>query len=204
LPLSPPPLLVTFHPVTLEYERTHFHVGELLAALEASGLPVVFTKPNADTSGRLALQMIEAWVQGRPQARLVDNLGTQGYFSLMSHAAAMVGNSSSGIIEAPSFQLPVVNIGNRQHGRTRAANVIDAGYERDAVLDGIRRAVSADGLQGLVNPFGDGHAAGVIVQHLKETALDERLLKKRFHDLPAARSRGAWRVARGAFKRGVG
>jgi len=80
--------------------------------------------------------MLKEFVAGHPQARMADNLGTQGYFNLMSKAAAMVGNSSSGIIEAPSFQLPVVNIGTRQEGRVKAANVIDVGYSREEVLGG--------------------------------------------------------------------
>src|SRR5262249_48321416 len=159
----------------------------LLAALDDVNLPVIFTKPNADTNGRVAIQMIEKFVPTRsgpdfksgPPAWLVDNLGTQAYFSLMRVAAAMVGNSSSGLIEAPSFRLPVVNIGNRQQGVCRAANVIDVGYGRAAIADGIRRAIHPDfraGLSNLVNPFGDGTAAERIVTRLKEVPLGDTLL----------------------------
>jgi UDP-hydrolysing UDP-N-acetyl-D-glucosamine 2-epimerase len=192
--LTPPPLLVTFHPVTVEFAHTARYMSELLAALQEANLPVVFTKPNADTNGRVAVKLIEEFVAGRsrkggtdrlsgPQAYLVDNLGTQAYFSLMNVAAAMVGNSSSGLIEAPSFRLPVVNIGNRQQGRCRAANVIDVGYERAAIAQGIRRALQPDfraSLRDLVNPFGAGTAADTIVTRLKETALEDRLIRKRF------------------------
>ncbi len=189
LPLSPAPLLVTSHPVTLEYEATEWQVGELLAALEAAGRPIIFTLPNPDTRGRVIARMIRAFVERHPDARLIESLGTQGYFSLMACAAAMVGNSSSGLIEAPSFGLPVVNIGTRQEGRLRAENVIDVGYGRDEVLRGIRQALSPGfraGLRGMSNPYGDGHAAERIVGRLRDVPLDEQLIHKTFVDLPAA------------------
>ena len=184
--LDSAPLLVTFHPVTLEYEQTEWQTNELLAALRAFDLPMVFTLPNADTNGRVILRLIKAFVREHPQACLIDNLGTQGYFSFMACAAAMVGNSSSGIIEAPSFGLPVVNIGTRQQGRIRAENVIDVGYQREEIIKGITEATSPafrKRLHGLVNPYGDGHATEVIVNRLKETPLDDRLIRKRFVDL---------------------
>ncbi len=184
MPLDPPPLLVTFHPVTLEYENTQWHVSELLEALDSVRLPVVFTLPNADTSGRAVIRMVKDFVDSHALAGLVENLGTQAYFSLMAVACAMVGNSSSGIVEAPSFRLPVVNIGTRQQGRVRAKNVIDVGYSRAEILEGIRKAVSPEfcaSLGDLVNPFGNGHAAERIVERLKAVATDEKLLLKRFH-----------------------
>jgi UDP-hydrolysing UDP-N-acetyl-D-glucosamine 2-epimerase len=185
--VEPPVLLVTFHPATLEYEQVGWQTGELLAALEASGMRVVFTLPNADTGGRAVRQMIEGFIRTHPQAVMVENLGTQGYFSMMALAAAMVGNSSSGIVEAASFRLPVVNIGIRQRGRIRSPNVIDTGAGRDEVLAGIRKATADTfraGLKGVVNPYGDGHSAERIVRVLKETDIDDRLLTKRFADHP--------------------
>jgi UDP-N-acetylglucosamine 2-epimerase (non-hydrolysing)/GDP/UDP-N,N'-diacetylbacillosamine 2-epimerase (hydrolysing) len=181
-----PPLLVTFHPVTLEHEQTRWQVGELLAALDKCGMPIVFTMPNADTGGRAIIPMIEDFVYSHPSARSVDSLGTQGYFSLMKGAAAMVGNSSSGIIEAASFELPVVNIGTRQRGRVRGANVIDVDYDRRSILDGLRKALDPQfrmELRGLTNPYGSGAASEKILQVLKEIALDQRLVMKRFWDL---------------------
>jgi UDP-N-acetylglucosamine 2-epimerase (non-hydrolysing)/GDP/UDP-N,N'-diacetylbacillosamine 2-epimerase (hydrolysing) len=183
--LDRPPLLVTYHPVTLEYERTEWQVGELFAALDESKMPVIFTMPNADTGGRLITRILREFVKSRPSVWLVDNFGTQGYFSLMSFSAAMVGNSSSGIIEAPSFKLPVVNVGSRQHGRVRAANVIDVGYEREDILKGITQAMQSDfrhSLVGLENPYGSGNASERIVKRLKEVELDEKLIVKRFYD----------------------
>ena len=97
----------------------------------------------------------------------------------------MVGNSSSGIIEAASFKLPVVNVGSRQEGRERGGNVIDVDYPRAAVLSGIQQALAPDfrrSLEGLVNPYGNGRASGLIVEKLKSVPLDQLLLAKRFHD----------------------
>ena len=186
LPLDPAPLLVTFHPVTLEPDQAGQQLTELLAALDQSGLPVLFTAPNADAGGRFLAGLLADYVAPRPQTRLVTSLGTAGYFSVMSSAAAMVGNSSSGLIEAPSFALPVVNIGDRQEGRVRAANVLDVGYGRREIAAAITRATTPafrQALVGLPNPYGDGRAAERIVEDLKTVAIDVRLLKKRFCDL---------------------
>jgi UDP-N-acetylglucosamine 2-epimerase len=126
----------------------------------------------------------EFTARNKPHSQIVASLGTQGYFSLMSHAVAMVGNSSSGIIEAASFKLPVVNIGNRQSGRLRGKNVIDVGYAPTEIADGMKKALSAEfkaSLSDLVNPYGDGRAAERIIHKLREIKLDKALLLKRFH-----------------------
>jgi UDP-hydrolysing UDP-N-acetyl-D-glucosamine 2-epimerase len=180
------PLLVTYHPVTLEYQRTEWQVAQLLDAVKSSGMPVVFTAPNADTGGRVIKEMLKDYVQSDPQAQLVDNLGTLKYFSLMAIASAMVGNSSSGLVEAPSLALPVVNIGARQQGRLRAQNVIDVGYNKEDILEGIGMAtdpVFVRSLQDMANPYGDGQASTIIVDRLKSTPLDAKLLRKRFYDV---------------------
>ena len=183
--LGNPFLLVTYHPVTLEYEQTGMQMRELLATLEELDRAVIFTYPNADTHSRLIIQMIQEFA-ARRRAKILVNIGTQGYFSLMKYAAAMVGNSSSGIIEAASFKLPVVNIGNRQRGRVRSRNVIDVGYNRVEILKGLKEATSPEfraTLCDLVNPYGDGHAAERIIDHLKKITIDEQLLLKRFYDV---------------------
>jgi UDP-hydrolysing UDP-N-acetyl-D-glucosamine 2-epimerase len=188
-PTQPPLLLVTFHPVTLECDQVEKQTQELLSALDQIGRPVVFTQPNADTGGRRVSEMITEFVSVRPFAHRIDNLGARGYFSLMNVAAAMVGNSSSGIIEAPSFGLPVVNIGTRQDGRVRAANVIDVEPDSAAIVEAIRQAVLPEfreRLRGMANPYGDGHASAVIVERLKSVALDHRLTTKLFRDLNVA------------------
>jgi UDP-N-acetylglucosamine 2-epimerase (non-hydrolysing)/GDP/UDP-N,N'-diacetylbacillosamine 2-epimerase (hydrolysing) len=182
LSLERPPLLITFHPVTLEYEQAGYQISELLEALRGVNAPLVFTMSNADTNSRLITQKIREFVQAHASARLVENLGTRAYFSLMAQAAAMVGNSSSGIIEAMSFGLPAVNIGTRQAGRVRLANVVDVGYAREEIRRGLRQALAPEakaGLQGQANLYGDGCAAGRIITVLKEVPLDGRLLCKR-------------------------
>ena len=181
------PLLVTFHPVTLEYEATEYHISELLTALENRAEPLVFTAPNADTGNLVIRRKVVEFAGARDGGNrlFIENLGTRDYFSLMACAAAMVGNSSSGIIEAPSFALPVVNIGTRQQGRMRAANVIDVGYGRDEIAATLERAVSPEfraSLRGMENPYGDGRAAQRIVERLKSVELGQSLVMKRFYD----------------------
>lgn len=179
-------LLVTYHPVTLEFEQTQEQVEQLLNSLRQVGMPLVFTGSNSDTGGRIIRSLVNRFVDTYPQAQVIENLGTQGYFSLMTCAAAMIGNSSSGIVEAPSVGLPVVNIGTRQQGRVRSENVIDVGYDSDEIVEGIKMAVTPDfraGLLGLPNPYYNGHAAETIVKHLKEVSLDSRLIVKKFSDV---------------------
>lgn len=193
LSLDPAPLLVTFHPVTLEYTEAGTQVAALLAALAQVKRPIVFTYPNADTAGLEVIAAIEAFVAAHGNARVVKDLGPADYFGMMATSAAMVGNSSSGLIEAPSFALPVVNIGNRQRGRLRAANVIDCACETPAIGDAIARATAPGfraGLKGMTNPYGDGHAAERIVDVLQTISLDGELVKKRFLDLPGASATG--------------
>jgi UDP-N-acetylglucosamine 2-epimerase (non-hydrolysing)/GDP/UDP-N,N'-diacetylbacillosamine 2-epimerase (hydrolysing) len=187
LRVIPDTLLVTFHPATLEFADADRQTEELLSALKASGRPIVFTMPNCDTGGQVIRERINRFVREEPSAQAVESLGTEAYFSILALCAAMVGNSSSGLLEAPSFGLPVVNVGNRQRGRVRGANVIDVGYGREEIGKGIRRAtdpIFRKSLQGLANPYGDGKAAPRIVEKLVEVPLSDRLLVKRFHDLP--------------------
>lgn len=180
-----PFLLVTYHPVTLEYEQTDTQVREVLWALKEVDTTLIFTYPNADTRGRLIIQRIKEFAVKHPHAQLITNLGTQGYFSMMKYATAMVGNSSSGIIEAASFELPVVNIGNRQQGRVHAENVIDTDNTRAEILAAIEKATSRefrDTLVGMVKLYGDGRAAEKIVHKLKHVELNDKLLIKRLHE----------------------
>jgi UDP-hydrolysing UDP-N-acetyl-D-glucosamine 2-epimerase len=182
-----PFLLVTYHPVTREYDQSEWQFNELLAALAEQAMPTLFTLANADTHGRALNAQIHAAVERYPWAHLVDNLGVEAYFSAMSYATAMVGNSSSGIIEAGSFQLPVVNIGTRQSGRVRGPNVIDVANDRAAIGRGLQQALAPEfrqSLRGMINPYGDGQATARIVDVLVHTPLDQRLLMKSFYDLP--------------------
>jgi UDP-hydrolysing UDP-N-acetyl-D-glucosamine 2-epimerase len=182
LPPGGPWILVTFHPVTLEYRDTDRHVEELVAALEAVEGTLVVTYPNVDTAGRTIIGALESLARRCTRVRLAPSLGERAYVSLLEHAAAMVGNSSSGLIEAPTFGLPVVNIGSRQRGRLRGANVIDVGHDRDEIRRGISAAL-APGLRERLrrerNPYGDGGAAPRIVEVLRRVPLDARLIQKR-------------------------
>lgn len=183
-----PVLLTTFHPVTLEHEAAAAQIAEVLGAIDHVGhvgAQVLFTAPNADTAGRVILGAIERFIEGRNDRRLIASTGQNEYLSLLACADAMVGNSSSGILEAPSFRLPVVNIGTRQDGRERARNVIDCACERDAIARAIAAATAPAfraSLDGLVNPYGDGYAAERIVAALRSAPLGDALLRKRFVD----------------------
>ncbi len=183
---SPPFLLVTYHPVTLAFDQQESRVNELMAALDQCGLPVIFTMPNADPGHKEIQVAIENYLAKHPSAQLVANLGTQGYFSMMALAIAMVGNSSSGIIEAASFELPVVNVGERQTGRVRPCNVIDVEAKHESVYEAIQKAIDRsfrEELKGVENPYGSGVAAEKIIESLKKFENPEELLIKRFFDI---------------------
>jgi len=184
-----PPLLVTMHPITREPEGSHKQLSVLLDVLRDVSRPVIFTLPNADAGGRAFIRDIQQFVAQHDNSVLVDNLGTKGYFSAMRHAAAMIGNSSSGIIEAASFALPVVNIGSRQKGRLHPSNVIDVadGESAIAVRAALDRALSESfraSVSNFSNPYGDGDSARRIVDVLQCTSLDSRLIRKAFYDAP--------------------
>lgn len=182
--LHPAPLLVTFHPTTLEPGEAAAHIAELLAALDSVGMPVVFTAPNADAEGRVIIAAIQDFVSHHSNTRLVTNFGTPAYLSMMRLCAAMIGNSSSGIVEAASFELPVVNLGSRQQGRVCSRNVIHAEIIKESIVRAIGLAVSPafrESLRGLVNPYGDGNAAPRIVEILKTIPLGRNLLMKKFY-----------------------
>ena len=186
LPEAGPWLLVTFHPVTLEYRATAAHIDELLAALEKTDGFIVITYPNADTAGRLIIERIEEFAGRHPRrCRLAKSLGERLYLSLLRHADLMIGNSSSGLIEAPTFGLPVVNVGSRQRGRLRGANVIDVEPLREDILRGIEAAQALPfrvRARAAANPYGDGHAAPRVVDVLRSVPIDARLVQKRFSD----------------------
>jgi UDP-hydrolysing UDP-N-acetyl-D-glucosamine 2-epimerase len=179
-----PFLLVTYHPVTFQPNREESQIAEVLKALGGCGMPLLFTLANADAGGRRINDAIRAFVERTEEAKLVSNLGDL-YFSAMAHAAAMVGNSSSGIIEAASFGLPVVNVGIRQAGRERGKNVIDCGNSRSEIAGALAHALDPEfrsSLSERQNIYGDGHAAEGIVDALANTPINERLLRKRFID----------------------
>lgn len=181
-----PLYLITFHPVTLEVDQTEKQIEELLAALEDQEATFLFTYPNADTRGRIIIEKVQEFVNHRPSAYLFPNLGRNRYFSLMKIAALMIGNSSSGIIEAASFRLPVVNIGSRQRGRIRGKNVLDVPCKKQDIKDAITKGTSSQfnkSLADLENPYGDGKAAERIITGLKKEIDNKSILIKKFNDM---------------------
>jgi UDP-hydrolysing UDP-N-acetyl-D-glucosamine 2-epimerase len=173
--------VVAYHPVTLERDTT-LEADSLFAALREVDAQMLFCYPNADAGSHALLERTRAFLAARTRSRVFVNLEAVAYWSLLRQAAMLIGNSSSGIMEAASFALPVVNVGFRQKGRERARNVLDAPPESDAILAAIARAQSAEfrqSLAGMTNPYGDGHAAEKIVQVLTTTPLSAELLVKR-------------------------
>lgn len=181
LSLKSPTLAVVYHPVTL-LEDTTKEANALFSALAQVNAQLVFVYPNADAGSRRLVDMAQKFIAARGNARLFVNLDHITYLSLLKHTAALVGNSSSGIMESTSLGLPVVNIGIRQKGRDHAANVVDVPAEPTAIRDGIRLTTSKQfrrAIRGLENPYGDGHAAERIVKLLATVPLETRLLFKR-------------------------
>lgn len=180
-------LLVTFHPETLEQCGPSRHFRELLSALDEIGPEVglFFTMPNADPQSREIMWMIDDFAATHPNAGAFTSLGQLRYLSAIVQVDAVVGNSSSGLYEAPSFRKPTVNIGDRQKGRLRASSVIDCAPEASAIRAAIARAFAMDCSE-VVNPYGDGTSSRRIVSVLKETPDFPALLKKQFCEVPVA------------------
>lgn len=181
LKLDQPTIIVAYHPVTLERDTT-VEADAVFAALAQLPQQIIFSFPNADAGSRALIRRAQEFCQGHDNAHLFINLGSLKYWSLLKEVSLLLGNSSSGIMEAASLKKPAVNIGLRQQGREHARNVLNAAPDIDSILDCARRALDPDFLQsldGLVNPYGDGHASERIVEVLTNVALDERLLIKR-------------------------
>ncbi len=184
--ISQPYLLITFHPVTLDLEGTEVYINNLLSALKKVDCATIFTYPNADSTGSLIIEAINDFSSKNKNAHVIKNAGQVGYLSLMANAEAMVGNSSSGVIEAASYRLPVVNIGNRQEGRVFPENIIQCGYSSEEISGSILKAVSTDfkhGLQSMKNPYGDGKSSPRVVDLLSSLPLNNSLTTKNFHDI---------------------
>lgn len=175
--------VVTFQPITVE-ATSLADVRELLAALDILGADVslIFTGVNADTDAHVVEQEIRAFCASRSNASYHSALGSRLYFAALAYCDMVVGNSSSGLYEAPSFRIPTVNIGTRQARRLKAASVIDCLAERDAILAAIGQASTLD-CTAVVNPYGDGHAAERIVDVLANLTGMQVLLMKSFRDI---------------------
>ncbi|MGQ9724982.1 MAG: UDP-N-acetylglucosamine 2-epimerase [Tepidimonas sp.] len=186
-PLGETAFLVTFHPATLDEGDPADQCRELLAALDAfAQAQIVITLPNADPGGQAIIALLEDYARRHPQrCRLFAALGQQHYLSLLRCVHAVVGNSSSGLIEAPSAGCATVNVGKRQRGRLRAASVIDCAPRRADIEAALRRALDPGfraGLARVRNPYGDGAVAGRILAVLRQVEF-RALLHKPFYDV---------------------
>lgn len=184
-------LLVTFHPVTLETATAVDQMAELLAVLaELKDTQLIFTLPNADTGGRALIDMVNQFVARNPHAHAFASLGQLRYLSCVANVDGVVGNSSSGLAEVPSFKKGTLNIGDRQRGRLQAASVINCKPDREAIAKALETLYSADfqaNLADVTNPYGEGGASERILAILRSCSLDG-IVKKTFHDLPACSS----------------
>jgi UDP-N-acetylglucosamine 2-epimerase (non-hydrolysing)/GDP/UDP-N,N'-diacetylbacillosamine 2-epimerase (hydrolysing) len=178
--LDVPPVVVAYHPVTL-LEDTTSEFDHLLAALKCVSQPLIFVYPNADAGSRMLVARSREFAEARGSARVFINLDHHTFLSLLSQAAAMAGNSSSGIMESTSLDLPTVNIGLRQQGREHADNVLDANADADDIAGKMRIAMSLEfkkKVKGRANPYGDGCASQRILEVLREVRLGQSLLMK--------------------------
>ncbi|MEO6815120.1 MAG: UDP-N-acetylglucosamine 2-epimerase [Edaphobacter sp.] len=186
LNLKQAPTVVAYHPVTL-LQNTTEEADALFDALSRIKGQIIFCYPNADAGSHSLMQRTHEFIRQHTDAHVFVNLGAVTYWSLLKQADLLLGNSSSGIMEAASFALPAVNVGLRQHGRERAPNVLDADPNVDSILDKIATAQSEDfreSLRGMTNPYGDGHAAERMVRVLTTVPLDG-LLRKRATAVPS-------------------
>ncbi len=181
-------VVVTYHPVTLETEASEVGFKALLGALDAfPDLGILFTKANADADGRIINELMDAYVSCRSNAIAVASLGMKRYLSAVKHSAAVIGNSSSGIIEVPSLHVPTVNIGDRQKGRLMADSVINCKPTTKDIADALHYALSEEGKNksaSVHNPYGAGDTVKLVCETIHQHVLaDSHPLKKIFHDL---------------------
>jgi len=179
-------LLVTFHPVTLE-KNSELQMIELLAALtELKNTKILFTMPNSDPEGRKLYKLIENFCGKNDNATFHLSLGQLRYLSCVQHFDGVIGNSSSGLLEVPTFKKGTINIGNRQLGRLSADSVINCNPDRESISFALRKLFSnkfKSQLANVVNPYGDGGASKIILETIENIKVEE-IIKKRFYDYP--------------------
>lgn len=185
--LDKPYAVITFHPVTLDNNKSKEQVQALLDACQKyKNMKFLFTKANADADGRIINQMIDEFVAKNDNAIAFTSLGTTKYLSTLKYGTMVIGNSSSGLIEAPSFGIPTINIGDRQRGRIQADSVINCRPLQEDIEQAIDYALSKKGQEiskRAVNPYGDGNTSDKIIRVIKDYLLNSKIdLKKTFHD----------------------
>ncbi len=176
-------LLVTYHPVTLENSSAEEQSKNLLAALEQfNDYRIIFTMPNSDTNGRIIMHEIEKFVEKNKERSIAfKSLGLRRYLSALQYVTAVIGNSSSGLIEVPSFGIPTLNIGNRQKGRIAANSVVNSGTSEEDILVGLKKVLYAEKKE-ITNPYEGKNTITDILQVLKTYPL-KRLIQKSFYNL---------------------
>ena len=179
--------LVTFHPVTLEKSSAEDQFNELLYSLDQfPKANVIFTKPNADNDGRILNDLIDNYVKTNYlRAIAFNSLGQLRYLSAIEHCQVVIGNSSSGLIEVPSFKKPTINIGDRQRGRIEAESVITCEPNKKAVVESIQLAVSLsfqEKIRQITNPYGEENSSDKILKTILNTPL-QNILKKKFYNI---------------------
>jgi UDP-hydrolysing UDP-N-acetyl-D-glucosamine 2-epimerase len=175
-------LLVTYHPVTLEIDHLQYQVENLINALSKVNKKLIITYPNSDNGGKYIINELVKFSKDNNNVYLYENLGIRKYLSVMKLCGAVVGNSSSSIVEAPVLKVPVVNIGNRQKGRLMAENIIQCGYSVDDIESSILKALSKefkDQVKSVESLYGEGNTSKEITSILKSVDIDEKLLKKK-------------------------
>ena len=186
LEFGPRSLLITFHPATLDETKAELQMEQLLLALkDLTSTTLIFTAPNADTGGHSILRLIEEFVNANSNAYLFESLGQLRYLSCVAQVDGVIGNSSSGLTEVPSFKKGTINIGDRQTGRELAGSVINCEPNRLAINEALEKLYSSNFQETLLktnNPYGEGGASREIVRILKETPL-QGITKKAFYDL---------------------
>jgi UDP-N-acetylglucosamine 2-epimerase (non-hydrolysing)/GDP/UDP-N,N'-diacetylbacillosamine 2-epimerase (hydrolysing) len=178
--LTPPTVLAAYHPVTILKDTTA-EADALFAALAEAPGQLLFVYPNSDAGSYALIERTRALAETRKDTHIFVNLDAVTYWSLLGQVDAMIGNSSSGIMEAASFALPAVNVGMRQQGRERARNIIDVAPEAAAILAAMEQALRPEfraSLRGMANPYGNGTAAVTIARVLTTVALDGLLIKQ--------------------------
>jgi len=186
--LDKPYAVVTFHPVTLEGKSAQMQFGEILKALKKhTELKYIFTKANADADGRIINKMIDDYVMQNSDTVCFESLGSLRYLSAIKYAAMVIGNSSSGLIEVPSFKIPTINIGDRQKGRIQADSVINCSTKEKEIVNAIELAASKsfrDSIASVRNPYGNGNTSLKVVSILQEFLETGKInLKKSFYDV---------------------
>jgi len=175
-------LLVTFHPITTDLDRGVKQLQELLLALKSidSEYGIIITKPNSDPGNTEFLHELDQFTKKRPNTKMIASLGTVLYANALMHCDVVIGNSSSGLYEAPSMEIPTVNVGDRQKGRTLATSVVSVDAKCETIIDGIKMALSK-GKEKTENPYGNGNATEIILSNIKQIKNPKSLLKKKFY-----------------------